>query len=73
MAVHGDGLAVDESSAAFAAQGRVSCSAASQSTPGMFAWMSVVDWTIDGRSGHGEDHDVWSPDHLARAPVALSD
>jgi hypothetical protein len=48
--------------------GRVGASLASQSTPGMFAWMSIVDWTIDGRPGHGEDHDVWSPDRLARRP-----
>jgi hypothetical protein len=31
----------------------------------MFAWMSIADWDIDGRTGHGEDHDVWSPDQLA--------
>lgn len=48
------------------AQGQVRTSLASQSTPGMFAWMSTVDWTIDGESGHGEDHDVWSPDELSR-------
>jgi hypothetical protein len=49
--------------------GRVTASLASQSTPGMFAWMSIADWTIDGRPGHGEDHDVWSPDRLARPPT----
>ena len=27
--------------------------------------MSIADWDIDGRAGHGEDHDVWSPDLLA--------
>jgi hypothetical protein len=47
------------------ASGRVTASLASQSTPGMFAWMSIADWEIDGRRGHGEDHDVWSPDQLA--------
>lgn len=51
------------------ARGRVSASLASQSTPGMFAWMSIVDWTIGDRLGHGEDHDVWSPDWLARPPA----
>ena len=49
--------------------GRVTASMASQSTPGMFAWMSIADWTIDGRPGHGEDHDVWSPDRLAHRPA----
>jgi len=48
--------------------GHVTASMASQSTPGMFAWMSIADWSIDGRPGHGEDHDVWSPDRLARPP-----
>ena len=48
------------------AQGRVTASLASQSTPGMFAWMSMADWFVGDRHGHGEDHDVWSPDILAR-------
>jgi hypothetical protein len=47
-----------------ALEGMVSASLASQSTPGMFAWMSVVRWTLDGRGATGEDHDVWSPDML---------
>ncbi|HVV35127.1 MAG TPA: hypothetical protein VHC63_00880 [Acidimicrobiales bacterium] len=54
----------------FVVSGRVTASLASQSTPGMFAWMSIADWTIDGRAGHGEDHDVWSPDRLAHRPAA---
>ena len=58
--------AVDALSREVAARGRISASLASQSTPGMFAWMSIADWTINGRPGHGEDHDVWSPDRLAR-------
>lgn len=48
------------------ASGKVTASLASQSTPGMFAWMSIADWQIGDRSGHGEDHDVWSPDTLAQ-------
>jgi hypothetical protein len=48
------------------ASGRITASLASQSTPGMFAWMSIADWTVGDRQGHGEDHDVWSPDTLAR-------
>lgn len=51
--------------------GHVTASMASQSTPGMFAWMSIADWDIDGRPGHGEDHDVWSPDRLARRPASV--
>jgi hypothetical protein len=57
--------AADASGRALELTGRVSASMASQSTPGMFAWMSLVDWSIDGRPGVGEDHDVWSPDRLA--------
>ncbi|MBV8984069.1 MAG: hypothetical protein JO248_06475 [Acidimicrobiia bacterium] len=47
------------------ARGRITSSLASQSTPGMFAYMSIAEWTIGDRQGHGEDHDVWSPDTLA--------
>ncbi len=47
------------------ARGRVTSSLASQSTPGMFAYMSIASWTIGLRAGYGEDHDVWSPDTLA--------
>jgi hypothetical protein len=59
-------IAVDKLGRELEARGRVTASLASQSTPGMFAWMSIADWTIGGRAGHGEDHDVWSPDRLAR-------
>jgi hypothetical protein len=61
-------VAIDARGRTVEVAGRVSASLASQSTPGMFAWMSIVDWTIDGRPGHGEDHDVWSPDRLAHPP-----
>jgi hypothetical protein len=57
--------AVDEQGRRLGARGTVAASLASQSTPGMFAWMSIARWEIDGRAGHGEDHDVWSPDRLA--------
>ena len=59
-------IAVDTLGRELQARGRVTASLASQSTPGMFAWMSIADWTIGDRAGHGEDHDVWSPDRLAR-------
>jgi hypothetical protein len=58
--------AVDQRGRELRASGRVTASLASQSTPGMFAWMSIAAWRIGDRDGHGEDHDVWSPDHLAR-------
>jgi hypothetical protein len=58
--------AVDALDRSLVARGRVTASLASQSTPGMFAWMSIADWKIGDRDGHGEDHDVWSPDRLAR-------
>ena len=69
---HPDEVALEATDALgrdLAVSGRVTASMASQSTPGMFAWMSIADWTIDGRPGHGEDHDVWSPDRLARPPA----
>lgn len=59
-------VATDDQGRELTAEGRITASLASQSTPGMFAWMSIADWDIDGRAGHGEDHDVWSPDRLAR-------
>jgi hypothetical protein len=49
------------------AVGHTFASLASLSTPGMFAWMSGCYWDVDeDRKAIGEDHDVWSPDHLAR-------
>jgi hypothetical protein len=63
--------ATDDQGRTLSATGRTLASAASQSTPGMFAWMSIVEWAIDGHQGHGEDHDVWSPDHLARERARL--
>ncbi|HJR26944.1 MAG TPA: hypothetical protein VJ804_15810 [Acidimicrobiales bacterium] len=57
--------AVDALGRELRALGRVTASLASQSTPGMFAWMSIARWDVDGRDGMGEDHDVFSPDLLA--------
>jgi hypothetical protein len=57
--------ATDAAGRSLEARGRVTSSLASQSTPGMFAYMSIAEWTIGDRPGHGEDHDVWSPDTLA--------
>jgi hypothetical protein len=57
-ATDADGRTVTATGTAFA-------SLASQSTPGMFAWMTMCRWSVDGRDAVGEDHDVWSPDLLA--------
>jgi len=62
--------ATDAAGRELSATGRVVASLASQSTPGMFAWMSMADWEIGGRQGTGEDHDVWSPDQLAATRAA---
>ncbi len=59
--------AVDRDGRELHATGTTTCSLASQSTPGMFAWMTMSEWAIAGRTGRGEDHDVWSPDHLVNA------
>lgn len=69
---HVEITAVDALGRELNARAHIGASLASQSTPGMFAWMSLADWTIDGRAGHGEDHDVWSPDRLARRPAGGS-
>ena len=37
---------------------------ANQATPGLFAWMSLTEWTWSGTVAHGEDQDIWSPDRL---------
>ena len=65
---HPDALVVEATDAegrTVVAEGTTFASLASQSTPGMFAWMSMCRWAIDGRPAVGEDHDVWSPDLLA--------
>jgi len=59
--------ATDAEGREVSASGETFASLASQSTPGMFAWMSMCHWTVDGRPALGEDHDVWSPDLLATA------
>jgi hypothetical protein len=64
--------AFDAEGRSVTAMGEVRASMASQSTPGMFAWMSVVAWTVDGMPATGEDHDVWSPDLLG-PPAGASD
>ena len=70
---HPDVLVVEATDAqgrTVVAAGSTFASLASQSTPGMFAWMSMCRWSVDGRPALGEDHDVWSPNLLARAHQA---
>jgi hypothetical protein len=37
---------------------------ANPATPGMFAWMSMTEWSVGNDTCYGEDQDVWSPDQL---------
>jgi len=32
-----------------------------QSSPNLFAWMSLTRWDFDGHEAWGEDQDIWSP------------
>jgi hypothetical protein len=47
-----------------AARGTCLSRFAFQATPGMFAWISLVEWEVDGRRIFGADQDIWSPDLL---------
>lgn len=51
---------------ALAAEGACLSRLAYPATPGLFAWMSLTDWSWNGARGFGEDQDVWSPDTLPR-------
>ena len=54
--------AEDRAGRELVAEGRCLSRLAEQATPGMFAWMSLTEWSsADGRS-YGEDQEVWSPD-----------
>jgi hypothetical protein len=35
-----------------------------QSSPNLFAWMSLTRWDLDGEEAWGEDQDIWSPSLL---------
>jgi hypothetical protein len=35
-----------------------------QSSPNLFAWMSLTRWDLDGHEAWGEDQDIWSPSML---------
>jgi hypothetical protein len=46
------------------AQGTCLSRLAFQATPGMFAWMSLVEWDVNGVRVFGADQDIWSPDRF---------
>jgi hypothetical protein len=43
-----------------------------QSTPRIFAWISLVRWSLDGQEAWGQDQEGWSLDLLRRASQAPS-
>jgi len=57
--------AVDAAGRTLSARGRVHSRLANQATPGMFAWLSLCEWQLEGRRSFGEDQEIWSPDLLA--------
>lgn len=58
-------IAVDDADGGrLEAMGRCVNRFAFQSSPNYFAWMSLMEWDLGGRTGWGQDQDVWSPDLL---------
>ena len=45
---------------------------ANQATPSQFAWMSMTNWDVGGRSMIGEDQEVWAPERLGAVLQALN-
>jgi hypothetical protein len=66
--------AVDSMGRKLEAVGRTVNRFANQATPSQFAWLSMTDWEVAGRSGdfYGEDQEVWSPDKLGAELQALN-
>ncbi|HVN39026.1 MAG TPA: hypothetical protein VMW19_12735 [Myxococcota bacterium] len=58
--------AVDAAGRHLEVEGTTLSRLANQATPGMFAWLSLTEWSVGGRRYHGEDQEIWSPDLLAR-------
>jgi len=54
--------ATDTAGRALSVVGRCQSRLAEQATPGMFAWMSLTEWSSAEGACHGEDQEVWSPD-----------
>jgi hypothetical protein len=52
----------DRAGRSLVVEGRCLSRLAEQATPGMFAWMSLTEWSGDGGPCHGQDQEVWSPD-----------
>lgn len=62
----------DDSGRTTTASGRCLNRFANWATPGSFAWMSMVEWTLDdGSTVIGEDQEVWSTDQLGPRLGAL--
>ncbi|GGL13092.1 DUF7064 domain-containing protein [Nocardia jinanensis] len=53
--------AVDEIGRSMAAEGRVISRQVLPVYSSMLCWNSLVEWTVDGQQGWGEDQDVWHP------------
>jgi hypothetical protein len=63
----------DEAGRVTAARGRTLNRYANWATPGSFAWMSMVEWEVDGvGTVIGEDQEVWAPDRLGPTLQALN-
>jgi hypothetical protein len=64
----------DEQGRALEAEGRCVSRLASQATPGLFAWMSLTEWSADWSDARtaafGQDQDIGSP---GRTPGVLED
>ena len=54
--------AQDREGRALHVEGRMVSRLAEQATPGMFAWMSLAEWSGPDGTCHGQDQEVWSPD-----------
>lgn len=54
--------ALDQAGRTLAAEGRCRSRLAEQATPGMFAWMSLTEWSTAEGICHGQDQEIWSPD-----------
>lgn len=54
--------ATDRAGRTLTMEGRSLSRLAEQATPGMFAWMSLTEWSGADGVGFGQDQEVWSPD-----------
>jgi hypothetical protein len=54
--------ATDRADRSLTIEGRCISRLAEQATAGMFAWMSLTEWSSADAHCHGQDQEVWSPD-----------